>query len=70
MIEVSEAQVAPMSPNSRLRPTSAGLTVAAGPVSVAMIESFFLSILAPRGAPPAAFAGIRGLRAGFSIWAE
>jgi len=27
-----------------------------------MIESFFLSILAPRGVPPAAFAGIRGWR--------
>src|SRR5271165_842953 len=54
MMEVSDAQVAPISPISRRRPTSAGwLTGApADPVSVAMIDALF-SIL-PRGAcsPP------------------
>src|SRR5580698_861247 len=54
MMEVSEAQVAPISPISRRRPTSAGLVrgTPVDPVSVAMIDALF-SIL-PRGAcsPP------------------
>ena len=51
MIEVSDAQVAPISPSSRLRPTSVGrVTVTPGPapdVSVAMIDPF--SDRAPQG---------------------
>ena len=52
MIEVSDAQVAPISPISRRRPTSAGWLAGApvDPVSVAMIDALF-SIL-PRGACP------------------
>jgi len=42
MIEVSAAQVAPISPISRLRPTSAGATVATEE-SVAMFEPSFRS---------------------------
>src|SRR6516225_9137532 len=38
MMDVSDAQVAPISPSSRLRPTSAGLTSTV--VSVAMIDLF------------------------------
>src|ERR1700722_3498461 len=39
MMDVSEAQVAPISPISRLRPTSVGLvTVAVAPVSSAITE--------------------------------
>src|SRR5580693_9585914 len=59
MIEVSEAQVAPTSPISRLRPTSAGLVSATAPVSVAMIDLFSrscpvgLATLHPRYPPRA-----------------
>src|SRR5215470_2427853 len=53
MSEVSDAQVAPINPISRRRPTSAGLVIApADPVSVAMIDSSFLD-RAPWGSPPA-----------------
>jgi hypothetical protein len=38
MIDVSEAQMAPISPTSRRKPTSAGLAV--DTVSVAMIDLF------------------------------
>jgi len=52
MIELSDAQTAPMKPISRFSPTSVGLvTVApAEPVSVAMIDSSFLVSTVPRGA--------------------
>jgi hypothetical protein len=52
MIELSDAQTAPMKPISRFSPTSAGLvTVApAEPVSVAMIDSSSLVSTVPRGA--------------------
>src|SRR6266487_4548634 len=52
MIDVSEAQVAPISPNSRLRPTSVGVVVVTPAASVAMIDPF--SDRAPQGYPPAA----------------
>jgi hypothetical protein len=38
MIDVSDAQVAPTSPSSRLSPTSVGLVTATPEVSVAMID--------------------------------
>jgi hypothetical protein len=40
MIEVSEAQVAPISPISRFRPTSVGVVTPDPAVSVAMIDLF------------------------------
>ena len=43
MIDVSDAQVAPISPSSRLRPTSVGRVTTPGPapdVSVAMVDLF------------------------------
>ena len=40
MIEVSDAQVAPISPSSRLRPTSVGWVTATPVVSVAMVDLF------------------------------
>ena len=43
MIDVSDAQVAPIRPNSRLRPTSAGL-VTSTVDSAAMIEPSFRSV--------------------------
>ena len=51
MIDVSDAQVAPISPSSRFRPTSVGLVTVTG-VSVAMIDALFSIV--PRGAcrPP------------------
>src|SRR5215469_4439551 len=56
MIEVSDAQVAPISPISRLSPTSPGLT--AGPTLVAMIDSSFLSILVASGGVPSVGGGV------------
>ena len=50
MIDVSDAQVAPISPSSRLRPTSVGLVTVTG-VSVAMIDALF-SIVPRGGVPP------------------
>ena len=47
MIEVSDAQVAPISPISRLSPTSAGLVTATPEASVAMCDPF--SDRAPQG---------------------
>jgi len=41
MMEVSDAQVAPMRPISRLSPTSAGLVVAGATDSVVMSEPSF-----------------------------
>ena len=41
MIEVSDAQVAPISPISRLRPTSVGAVVVVATDSVAMLRTFF-----------------------------
>src|SRR6185437_10498127 len=43
MIDVSDAQVAPIRPNSRLRPTSAGLVISTVD-SAAMIEPSFRSV--------------------------
>src|SRR5580704_13185472 len=40
MIDVSDAQVAPIRPNSRLRPTSVGWVTATPVVSVAMVDLF------------------------------
>src|SRR6516225_11091039 len=40
MIDVSDAQVAPTSPSSRLRPTSVGVSTAAPAASVAMCDLF------------------------------
>jgi hypothetical protein len=50
MIELSDAQIAPMSPISRFSPTSAGRVTEAALVSVAMIDSSFLVSIVPRGA--------------------
>src|SRR6516162_2058179 len=51
MIDVSDAQVAPISPSSRLRPTSVGVVTVVTPgVSVAMIDALFSIV--PRGACP------------------
>ena len=47
MIEVSDAQVAPIRPISRFRPTSAGFVTATPVVSVAMLDPF--SDRAPQG---------------------
>ena len=41
MMEVSDAQVAPISPISRLRPTSDGAVVGAATDSVDMVRTFF-----------------------------
>src|SRR5690242_10869307 len=51
MIDVSDAQVAPISPSSRLRPTSVGVVTATPAVSAAMCHPF--SDHAPQGVPPA-----------------
>ena len=40
MIDVSDAQVAPISPSSRLKPTSVGVVTATPAVSVAMCDPF------------------------------
>src|SRR5713101_3591866 len=47
MIDVSDAQVAPISPSSRLKPTSVGAATATPEVSVAMCHPF--SDRAPQG---------------------
>src|SRR5215470_3894577 len=47
MMDVSDAQVAPISPSSRLRPTSAGVVTPTPEVSVAMCDPF--SDRAPQG---------------------
>ena len=68
MMELSDAQTAPMNPTSRFRPTSDGLetTAPVEPVSVAMIDSSFLSILCPSGACRPALAGSCGRREALS----
>jgi hypothetical protein len=52
MIELSEAQIAPINPTSRFRPTSAGrvITAPADPVSVAM--SISLPVVPRRAGHP------------------
>src|ERR1700761_1308669 len=49
MMELSDAQTAPMNPISRLRPTSVGVVTLAEPVSVAMIDSSFHFSVVPKG---------------------
>src|SRR5213082_1001242 len=51
MIDVSDAQVAPISPSSRLKPTSVGFVTATPAVSAAMCHPF--SDHAPQGVPAA-----------------
>jgi len=59
MMDVSDAQAAPTSPSSRLRPTSAGWVTAAGALeSVAMIDSSFL---VPRSCPEGPCHAPRGI---------
>jgi hypothetical protein len=48
MIELSDDQIAPINPTSRLRPMSVGLVAVSPEVSVAMWVSFFPIV--PRGA--------------------
>src|ERR1700689_3135905 len=60
MMELSDAQTAPMNPISRLRPTSVGDVTLAEPVSVAMIDSSFRFSIVPLRASHAP----RGFRGG------